>query len=461
MDLHDRRRLALLTACALMVRGVVVSQTVDMPGDAPARAVLAYAWSLHPCWMGGGVWLPLGTYVSGLADLIWLHPAWVTRLLDVVLGTLCIPLYVLLVRQTFDMRTAWGSGLVLACLPLHVALSASSMTEMLFHSLLLGALLLLCHRRLVGATGLLVAAEMTRYEAWAIAPFCLLAVAAETREWRPVAVAAVVLALFPLYWLTDSARMFGSVWYIAEQGLRGPEFARPALTWPMALLDLLRKSAGHVGWGLLILMGLGIGRGLRAPAPTGRRVLYGFACFTTFLNLRMLSHNGGLLWDRHLLLMLMLWLPFGLYQIPAAWSSRARVALAVLLAGSLALSSGSYVPDQRYVTRDTLAPVRRVVSWLRDSPYRDAAILLTRCDWMSTYVPLYYPPAASQNLIVSEWIRDVELQQFVTQHRPPIVITALGDADILQRIEVVGHCHIQRDAPLLQAAPFIIYRINP
>jgi hypothetical protein len=175
----------------------------------------------------------------------------------------------------------------------------------------------------------------------------------------------------------------------------------------------------------------------------------------------MLSHNGGILWDRHLLLMLMLWLPFGLYQIPATWSVPARLALAGLLAVSLALSAWFYVPDQRYVALDNLAAVRTVVSWMEDSPYRNDAVLLTRCNWLSTYVPLYYPPVASQSLVVSQWIRDVELQHFVALGRPSIVITAPGDEDILQRIEVVGHCSIQRHPALLEAPPFVVYRINP
>lgn len=450
----ERKRLALLTLGAFVLRVAVAAVTVDIPGDGPSRAVQAYTWSLHPFWVPTGVWLPLDRYLGGLVNMAWPDPAWASRALNIVAGTLTIPLYVVLVREAFDARIAWGAGLLLACLPLHVGLSASSLSEAPSLLLIVAALALLCRPSLSGrevAAGVacLLLAEMSRYEAWVVAAVCLGLV----KDRRVMLAGGAALAVFPLYWLAMGSRAFGSVWYIANEELRGTETPHGALGLFSSLRALMHLTASEIGWGFLVLMAAGALAGPRGPV--GRKGLFALGGLAFVGNLHLVSAHGGILWERELLLMLVFWLPFGLALVPAR-SARVWGCALVGLAG---LSFYRH-PPQMYVMPDTLAPVRQVASWLKTGPYGDTPLVMTRCQWWSTYLPMLYPPCATHESVVSDWMSDSSLAQFLRENKPPIVITIPGDEPMLRRIESVGRGRVETALPLFQAAPFVVYGVS-
>jgi hypothetical protein len=72
----------------------------------------------------------------------------------------------------------------------------------------------------------------------------------------------------------------------------------------------------------------------------------------------------------------------------------------------------STFPRQRplYVTLQRPTEIKNLVTWLKESPYRDDAVLVTQMDWKSTYIPLYFPDL--QMLIVSPWGEMTRLMTF-------------------------------------------------
>ncbi len=56
------------------------AETVN--GDAVSRTYLAWAWSEAPHWISADIWLPLGTYVTGISLWVLPFPFWTPVVLN-------------------------------------------------------------------------------------------------------------------------------------------------------------------------------------------------------------------------------------------------------------------------------------------------------------------------------------------------------------------------------------------
>ncbi len=141
--------LSLLALLAAALRLAAALSAVDVPGDGPTRAALGRQWAEAPRLVRDGHWLPLGEVLVGLANLLVPDPLWAARLPSLVAGCLSPLLLAVLAAGLWGRRVGLAAGLLLALLPIHVALSASA----LFDAPSLGFLLLalLASRRLAGA----------------------------------------------------------------------------------------------------------------------------------------------------------------------------------------------------------------------------------------------------------------------------------------------------------------------
>jgi hypothetical protein len=121
-----------LTTSAFVVRLLVLLQTAELPADGPARAIYAWYWSQHPHIPVYGQWPPGFLYLSGAFFFLVSDPLFSTRVLNVILGTLTIPIFYALLRRVYDHRVALISSGVLAFMPMHVSISASSLSEVAY-----------------------------------------------------------------------------------------------------------------------------------------------------------------------------------------------------------------------------------------------------------------------------------------------------------------------------------------
>jgi hypothetical protein len=131
-----------LTALAAFLRGGMLLSTIDTPGDGPVKALLAHEWASAPRLVLHGVWLPGYLYLTGLVS--YFLPMWIAlRLFNAIVGTATVPVIFMGVAQAFGPSTGLLAAALVAVLPLHVELSASSLSEAsAIFELLLGMALL-------------------------------------------------------------------------------------------------------------------------------------------------------------------------------------------------------------------------------------------------------------------------------------------------------------------------------
>ena len=262
-SLQKRRALALpavLFLVAFAVRLLALLFTYEISGDGPGRAWDAYGWSVAPEFFRYGGWPPGYTYIAGV--FMWLvpDPLVSVRILNVLMGSLTVPVFYLLIRRVFGRWAALFSGSILAIVPLHVGLSATSLTEPLFLFLLVAGTLMFVkgtmegrvgqvgRKWLAGGTIVLVLAEMTRYEAWTLAPAFALYYFLATRRIRASIVVASALAVFPLVWSASNYFHAGNALKGFTEAVRGTESGAAPVTFPRAVYGLAWHVVVQVGF---------------------------------------------------------------------------------------------------------------------------------------------------------------------------------------------------------------------
>jgi hypothetical protein len=394
---------------AAAARSALLIVAVDVPGDGPSRAFDAYQWSQSPQWISYGIWLPGLTYAGGVASMLVPNAAIALRLLNAVVGALTASVAFACVRRIYGSRTAWIAGLAIALFPLHATLSASSLSEPLFVLwVALAEYVLVCastssaNMTIFGGLvlGLLALAEMTRYEAWVLAPiFGAFLFFRSDRSWRSAVVVSSALVVFPLLWCVGNAVYRGDAFLgfteVRASAVRsfGPDLAsigdsvarlaramRDHLSAPVALM-----MAG----GFLLDVRLLVRRKSTPPRMLHLALTMGFWLFA--LGLAVL--RGPKLYSRYLVLGFVLSFPYVGVALDAISRGRTVQWLQVtclLIMTTVLVARGIPVPKPQWVTRNRPRAVIELTEWLSRAD-QSQPILLTQMDWQSTYFLQYAP----------------------------------------------------------------------
>jgi hypothetical protein len=215
------------------------------------------------------------------------------------------------------------------------------------------------------------------------------------------------------------------------------EGAQP-LALPEAISSVARLAFACVGVPIAIASGLGLVVELANVVRgriSGSRAAY--ALLTVVVWLMILSSSRSLgpgLYSRYLLFGLTAALPFAVV-LPLEVFGRSRSVLAasalvILVSLGIAFQGDTW----EWVTRQTPTDIVGIARWLPNTPYRSDAVLMTKMDWQSTYLPLYAPQLSDHSLIVSVWIDDATLRRFVKEERPTLLITRREDESYRERI---------------------------
>jgi len=452
----DRLILAIIIAFGLLLRLVTLFASVDIPGDGPTRSMMAYDWARGPYAQWFGVWPPGFMYLTGLFGWVVADPKWSIRVLNMVVGVSTIPAFHGVVKRAFDRPTALFSAALLSVLPLHVGLSASSLTEVTFVFELLAALILLSTAVTAEANWrrslcfglaliLLTLAEMTRYETWALAPFACAYLFIKDRRLALPVVATAVLVLFPIGWTLSNYFETGNALLGFTEAVRGTDEGAESVSMAVAAAMLARKSFVHFGgvlpvialWGLV----LALARDMKDRLSAEQMVIVGMAAFYWLMLFRFAIERGTSLWDRHLLLGLILLIPFVFRPFRNRIGHRSRPLHALIAASTclvlLALPLGMKLDSstQVYVQKVRPAAIIQVVDWMKNSRYREQPFLLTKMDWESTYFHQYFPESYRRSLIVSAWLDEGAFGRFVRTSRPKLLLTQPQDNREWARIE--------------------------
>ncbi len=470
----------LLFSGALVVRVVVLLWTVDAPGDGPSRALAAFHWAGSPSFPTWGVWPPGFLLLSGCAEALVGDPRISARLLNVLLGSLTVPLLYLLARRLYGWSVAVASGAALALLPLHVELSASSLSEPAFVvELVAGTLLLIGapegrpanHRRerlrvALGAA-CLVLAGMTRYEAWPLVPLFVVHRFVQARSLRAAATLGAALLAFPAAWTIGNWLHTGNPLFGISAATAYIDIPRDPASLSRAFELLASWTDEQLGWvpvsAVLLGAGVELVRIVRGRSDAARIFYLTIAGMQWLVLLRFTMVRGEAVWSRYLLASLTFGLPLAFVPwaggrraaaaggpLPDEAQPRRALALAALAVLSLSLTwlgygekvAGHWVTSRRPVS------VYALVDWLRASGRVGEPLLLTPMDWEATYLPLEVPEVAGRSLIVSPWIGDETLREWSTRFRPTLLVTRPGDEGQAARVEAALGVAL-RDAPVV------------
>lgn len=439
-----------LAALGGLLRLAVALSTVDIPGDGPSRAALGWQWRHEPRIVGEGSWLPLGEVLVGLTSFLVPDPRWAARALSLVTGTLTIPLLASLALRIAGPAPAVAGAALLALLPIHVTLSASSLVDVpaLFFFLLAIRLamalpaqgrswpLLACLALSGGiATGL-------RYEAWFLLLLLPLHRLLATRKPLEALLEALLLAPVPLSWLlTGLGGPAGLFAAFAQVGASGATVGGRTVGLAEAAGIALEKLAAQAGPATLALAAAGSfwlllehGRAVAAD-----RILWLLATVVALLfTLVIARERGPSFVDRYALGAAVLFLPLAPLLLAPALVERLRgLLLVAALAGSTALAT-ALAPPELYLARRFPSEVVELARFLDRERKAGEAILFTRAGWLPTYVPLLHPLGRDDYRIVSWYLAEPALRAFLARKRPALLVSRDGDEAFLARIRAAG-----------------------
>lgn len=471
--IDNERNSHLILACiifaAFMLRLAVFFLAIDSDGDGPTRATIAYNWARSPSFQLYGVWLPGHSYLAGIFSFFFENPLSSSRLLNVILGTLTLPLFYLLICKVYDSMTALISTSILAFFPLHIGLSASSLTEVPFaFEIISGTLFLIIaleaetakRRALYVALSILslCMAVMTRYEAWVLIPVFPLYYFWKTRKISASILIMAVLLAFPCIWTLNNYFYLGAPFkgFTAARGWY--HGAQPAnLT--DAINIILKKSLYHLGWPVSVLAVIGIAIQFFQAVKRNidaKKILYiSIACIFWAGVLAYAMARGTALYDRYLLFAHIMVLPFSALPLTSLISfsihrkqkygpqiNTIAFLLALALVGSVLYKHSAYTYKKLhrrhtpfFVTLWRPTEIKHVAEWLKNSSYRESSVLLTNIDGQSWYFSVYLPEASARRFVVSSYDPDSTIQEFLNAQKPSILIACDGDSEVLSRIE--------------------------
>ena len=438
---------------AATVRAALLVIAVDIPGDGPSRAFDAYEWSQTPHWVSYGMWLPGLIYFGGVANMLLPNPAIAVRLLNALAGALTAALVFAYIRQVYDSRTGWLAGLAIALFPLHATLSASSLSEpgfVLWFVLAEYVLVRACGTAgkmtiaTVLALGFVVLAEVTRYEAWVLAPiFGVFLFFHSDRSWRAATIVSAALVAFPVLWSVGNALYIGDPFlgYTMARGSAIRSFGPGLFGVGDSVFRVARAVCDHLTLPVAAVMAGGFiveVRSLVRRESTPKRVLHlalaaGFWLFAVGLAVL----RGPKLYNRYLVLGFVLSFPFigvALEAISRGRTVRWVQATCLLIAASVLFAGGVPVAHPHWVTWKRPLAVIELTEWLSRADHRDQPILLTEMGWQSTYFLQYAPRLRWE--IFAHREDDASIRTRLEPLRSSfLLVTRAGDEGLVERIQ--------------------------
>jgi len=437
----------LLFLLAFFLRLGLLLVSVDIPGDGPSRAAMSYSWSKSPYLVTHGGWLPGFLYIAGIFNFFVTDPLFASRVLNLILGSVTIPLYYLLIRRLYNRIAALFASFLLAVFPLHVGLSVSSLADISFLFATIASMVLLTGTnegkegklRISLSLCLFCWAQMTRYEAWLLIPAFPIYYFHKTRKTSTAGLVLLILLLFPVGWMLENYVHRGELLIGFSAVKKGAEIVGAHTVDLFSAIKMLGSmSVLHLGKVLMIAIVGGMIWQLVSPARreiNPERVFYISVICLFWIGMVYLAMTiSTSLWNRFLLFGFVMPLPFAFLpftqELRIHYRSLALIMCVVLLAAGVAV-----FPRQRplWVTVQRPTEIKNLVAWLKESPYRDDPVLVTKMEWQATYIPLYFPEI--RMAIVSPWVGDDEIHDFLRDQNPSLLITREGEAELQARIE--------------------------
>jgi hypothetical protein len=289
-------------------------------------------------------------------------------------------------------------------------------------------------------------AQLTRYEAWWVTPGFALYYGLRTQRVKNGVVALALFSLVPGTWMLGNYLHGGhaipAFHAVRHAVYQGPNAARLVSARQFDVLEALTFlgsiTVRHLGGILTVAIVGGVLWQLVLMTRSTRKpehVLYVAVLCLYWLGLVYLAMNiGASVWNRFLLFAFVMSLPLAFLPFVESLMSHRR-SLAIIVCAILVVAGIATFPRQRplYVTLQRPTDIMNLMTWLKQSPYRHDPLLVTDMGWKATYIPLYFPEVRMG--MVSPWVEDEEVYEFLKDEPPSLLITQEGEAKMQARIE--------------------------
>lgn len=297
-------------------------------------------------------WLPLYQFISAVLSLVVDHPMYVSKVVSAICGTgSCMLVFSITRRLTANQKLALLAFALIALNPLHICLSAFTMTDVPHAFLVLFSLSCVIQRRWTLAAICAAAASLIRVESWMLV--ALIPALQFLRERRVSLPAICILVTAPVLWLYICWMATGNPFaYFAERNryiteslaaypvLQSFSKERLRINLDRMLISISHGvlAAGCIGLGLIIQR---LGRLKRQPISAELFAVVSsglfFFAFLAFLLLSFFTNNQPDLWERYGLIIFALGIPFAgwaLLTLSAGKpnSTKAHVAFVIVIA---------------------------------------------------------------------------------------------------------------------------------
>lgn len=392
--------------------------------------------------------MPLGEVLVGLVAFLVPDPRWAARVLSLTTGTVTVPVLASLAARIVGPGPALAAAALLAVLPIHVTLSASSLIDVpaLFFTLLALRLATalpaegrfrpdLLALALVGglATGL-------RYEAWVLLLLLPLHRLVATRKLLEALLVAALLAPVPVLWIVFGLGGLEGLWAGFERiGASGATVGGRAVSIGEAATIATTKLALLAGPATLALAPAGLVLLARSRSSAADRLLWLAATIGAILFVIVIARERGPSFvDRYALAATVLALPLATSAIAPALAEFARAAVLVAaIAGSTVVAT-VLAPPELYLARRFPGEVVELAHWLDGNRRPGETLLFTRGGWLPTYVPLLHRVGRDEYRIVSWYLSEPGLRSFVARGRPTFLVVRDGDEAFVERVRSAG-----------------------
>lgn len=479
-----------LLICALVVRLIVVIFWIDVPGDAPGMAINAWKWWNSPYMKTHGTHLPGIVYLGGLFH-IFIHDPWIsTRVFNMIIGSLTVPIFYLLISRIFSTLVGLLSALVLIFFPIHLASSGSSLKEASFLlEIITGMLFLIIASEKQKKENIYISlsllcfclAEATRYEGWLLIPIIPLYYWLKTKKILKSIVIFWVLLIFPTFWVLGNYFHFGNadkVFSGATDELQLERGGAKDVNWKDFIKFLIKRSVSFLG--PILAIATIIGLTVSTIQVIKRKVtidkLFYFSIFTIqwLFIFKFFFSRGGAIWNRYLVLNYVLTLPFAVLPLTYLKNHRKKLVIVMLIT---IISLFIFIPLKSYyirshplppleITRKYPTEIKDLAFWLKQSSYRNSFIIvteMTKNGRKQRYLSLYFPEVSYRRLTIwdqEEIVTNSRMKKFIEKNKPSLLITSKNDNRLKTRVENHLSNKLSQDRLVYQKEYLEVYDIT-
>jgi hypothetical protein len=461
-----RITISILCAVALIPRLIDLLFFIDAPDDGLWHTFATVVWSqthsleLYRCW------LPGYALITGLFNTFFNNPLISNRILNICCGTITIPIFYSLIKKIYNYEIAFISALLLAFLPLHIELSATSMTEPLFILFFIAATRAFILQKNNSFVIFLAIASTIRYEAWLFIPIFLLFYFLRNKNTPLTILYGATLLLFPIVWMIGSYHARGDAIY----GFHAGHVPRniPNILAPIIMIKNVLFSG--IGPFMTLCACTGLIFRVRENMKNVSHEEPVYLSITALAYLSIIYHTltANNAWPRFMLLSFILILPF------VAWVlfyilTRVKKLYAMSLFLAIVIFHTSrilYGYHNIYLTNEQPVEMEKVATWLSISPYRNNRILMTPKNGETAYLHFFYNDSWSHCLGIAGdnglWDKgSVERSISAIQSGyPAVFLTCPADSEYKKQFEIILGNSINTDLLIYDDKQCQIYDIS-